>query len=656
MNEMMPFHTLFSLPASAPQTPLAQAEPAAGRPEAVAETGFPFLSLLITSLNPAPPGTEAPLDQAPPPDSATEPLDQPLASGFSPEVPVDFLQHLLQPEGADSHTLSGRRFFVALPSPPGPSPLPEQAGAVDQTVLPPAPAPEAEAVKASLPSLPTDTSGSTESVSGQPFAETAPSDAETSTQPTPLPGDPKQNTAPPQTLSPQPLPLPGEAGPIGPTGSDTTPLAPLLLDAEAVPLPSLPDSEQAPLSEQTPSSTVNAEDQTENQDQGQTLTPPMLEVEKVEDAPPDPLRPLQDLPAVVRFHMPSEKPPSAPIPAPETHAEPIPDAAPLPEHAVPKETVQVEQATTPAALSSEPAEEASPAPAATVSDDAAPLEELTPEGAPDTAAGDRSDAQEQPEQHPREEGREPSEIEGLPDKNKPRSTTGAQPPLRTAPTTSAAATPPVEDAKAPAQAVRPPADPSPATPLEVPPVIPFDVKEPLSALPEDQPLQGMADRSVSDLRTEATRQPTPLPPHQAMLNATLLRNILAAGQRSQPDKQGWQMLEMKLDDGDGTLTIKTRQEADQLSIHVSFSDPNLRAVAEAHLNRLRDALRSHYDTDVDLTLSNGDTGSSNHDEQARSAERRNRSSALGQGSAQPETTERPVRLAPRAGSRHVWVG
>lgn len=113
------------------------------------------------------------------------------------------------------------------------------------------------------------------------------------------------------------------------------------------------------------------------------------------------------------------------------------------------------------------------------------------------------------------------------------------------------------------------------------------------------------------------------------MTSTLNRSVLsAAWLRTMTQSQlpfsvgdGWQVLEMKLDEGDGTVTIKAKPGDERVAVSVGFSDPTLRALASAQVDRIQEALQEAYNTSVDLSFadgSNASTGQQANDEQGGS--------------------------------------
>lgn len=66
----------------------------------------------------------------------------------------------------------------------------------------------------------------------------------------------------------------------------------------------------------------------------------------------------------------------------------------------------------------------------------------------------------------------------------------------------------------------------------------------------------------------------------------------------------WKVLEMKLDAGDGTMTVKVMKDEDGVSVSVGFSDAGLRAQAESQTSQILENLRAQYDQNVSFSFSN----------------------------------------------------
>lgn len=120
---------------------------------------------------------------------------------------------------------------------------------------------------------------------------------------------------------------------------------------------------------------------------------------------------------------------------------------------------------------------------------------------------------------------------------------------------------------------------------------------------------------------------------------------------------GWQVLEMQLEEGDGTMTIRTQRTDERVSVSVAFSDPSLRALAAAQADRLQDALQTRYDQHVDLSLSSGseNSGSRHPSEQAQHGAQSTTLSGHGADDAAADDRTTPART--RTGTtQNEWIG
>lgn len=113
-------------------------------------------------------------------------------------------------------------------------------------------------------------------------------------------------------------------------------------------------------------------------------------------------------------------------------------------------------------------------------------------------------------------------------------------------------------------------------------------------------------------------------------------------------------MEVKLEEGEGTLLVKARREADHVAVSVGFSDPALRSFALEQADRLRETLQQHYGTAIDLHLA-----SDHHQQHPPSGQEQ---PLFPPGTLFPR---RPASSLPRpaaaasdrhTGSRHGWVG
>lgn len=155
--------------------------------------------------------------------------------------------------------------------------------------------------------------------------------------------------------------------------------------------------------------------------------------------------------------------------------------------------------------------------------------------------------------------------------------------------------------------------------------------------------------------TAKTRGAEASVPSGRAVSAAWLRAAMNRARQSFSTDDGWKVLEMNLDEGEGTVTIKARQEADHMAVSVGFSDPDMRALAQANADRLQEALQSEYETSVDLSLFSGDTGQSQQGREAKqTGNGLSKDQGTGEGAAVEESS-RSRRPLP-AGAKHEWVG
>jgi hypothetical protein len=178
---------------------------------------------------------------------------------------------------------------------------------------------------------------------------------------------------------------------------------------------------------------------------------------------------------------------------------------------------------------------------------------------------------------------------------------------------------------------------------------------PSSAQPSDAVAESVAapDRpaapasSTSSAPEVRTAAPEPLPARIDPVHWARLLDRVGGARR---------ILEITLDDGDGTLRVQADRGIDGLTVQVRFSDPELHALAGAHASRLQDALSTQLSAPVRLSLADAPSadagGSGQHPsgqpEREGSAQPTNRVPAAG---ASVEPTERRNALGHRE-----WVG
>ena len=116
---------------------------------------------------------------------------------------------------------------------------------------------------------------------------------------------------------------------------------------------------------------------------------------------------------------------------------------------------------------------------------------------------------------------------------------------------------------------------------------------------------------------------------------------------------GWKAVEMNLDEGDGTVTIKARRDQDKVAVSVGFSEPRMQAQATANARQIQEALQAQYETDVDLSFSDGDAGDSGD---PRSETSGREPGAARSAPSETATTDESSQHTSRTGARREWVG
>ena len=120
----------------------------------------------------------------------------------------------------------------------------------------------------------------------------------------------------------------------------------------------------------------------------------------------------------------------------------------------------------------------------------------------------------------------------------------------------------------------------------------------------------------------------------------------------------WKVLEMKLDEGQGTMTVRARRDEEKVSITVNFSDPQLRALAAEQADRLQETLRAQYQTDVDFSLMSDNAGQSHADDRRSQGGGSSDANAGAAGRTEPLSGAERARAtrAALAGARNEWIG
>ena len=179
--------------------------------------------------------------------------------------------------------------------------------------------------------------------------------------------------------------------------------------------------------------------------------------------------------------------------------------------------------------------------------------------------------------------------------------------------------------------------------------------DPASAAADPSP-SADAQPAPTDVRTSAPEGPKevgrPAPP--ARLAAPTWISRLATAERAQS-------VQVALGGGDGTVHLQTQREGEGVSVSLRFSDPELQALASAHVGRLRDALDAHFAEPVRLTLADG-TGTGpdarGSGAQGGAGESAARDPSRPSPGGRARAADPPARLPrpPAADGRREWIG
>jgi hypothetical protein len=116
---------------------------------------------------------------------------------------------------------------------------------------------------------------------------------------------------------------------------------------------------------------------------------------------------------------------------------------------------------------------------------------------------------------------------------------------------------------------------------------------------------------------------------------------------------GWKTLEMQLQEGDGTVTLKTRQDNERMAVSVGFSDSRLRSIASAQTQQLQDALQAQYDTEIDFSLMSDGSGTSQEQAPDDGAPG---SGVLVPDALEADAAEPSTARARMIGAQNEWIG
>src|SRR5690606_22813126 len=114
-------------------------------------------------------------------------------------------------------------------------------------------------------------------------------------------------------------------------------------------------------------------------------------------------------------------------------------------------------------------------------------------------------------------------------------------------------------------------------------------------------------------------------------------------------------LRLRIDEGSGSVTLKTRHDGDRVVVSVAFTDPTLQNAAHAQSDEIRSALQQLFESAVDLSFAHSDGRDS-----ATPGEQRAERSTPGHAPARSAQAVQSASPRSRAyaglnGARYEWV-
>lgn len=164
--------------------------------------------------------------------------------------------------------------------------------------------------------------------------------------------------------------------------------------------------------------------------------------------------------------------------------------------------------------------------------------------------------------------------------------------------------------------------------------------------------QNLLGKSETTAQASAAKKSSKASRAYAARSLSWVRSIseqTAALNRRDPN---WKVLEMRLDKGDGHMTIKVMREDEHVSVSVQFTDDTMRAQAESQASQILETLKEEYGQDVKFSFA--DKKESAFDSELRDQHTRRRRL---QREAQP--VDKPVistTYNPLGSDQHQWIG
>jgi hypothetical protein len=167
--------------------------------------------------------------------------------------------------------------------------------------------------------------------------------------------------------------------------------------------------------------------------------------------------------------------------------------------------------------------------------------------------------------------------------------------------------------------------------------------EELDQSPNTEPDAAAADKPVN--HTEAGPRPA--------ATAAWLRSFMARNAQAITMQDGWQVIEMNLEENQGTLTVKAKQDNERVSVAVGLSDPRMGTFIQANAAKIEEVLQAQYEKNVDLSFFSGNAGQNERRQQHVNESGGQTLVNLASGPEGAEPAPRRTRLT---GGIREWVG
>ncbi len=113
-------------------------------------------------------------------------------------------------------------------------------------------------------------------------------------------------------------------------------------------------------------------------------------------------------------------------------------------------------------------------------------------------------------------------------------------------------------------------------------------------------------------------------------------------------------MQIELDGGGGSVTVRARRDAERVIVSVGFTDPSVRAQAMASADRLHESLQAEFGSNVDFSF---DAQANTRDESTDRSPH-SPSTTRSRPDARPALSTAPTTARPTLGAQasREWVG